>query len=140
MTVNDGSNDDDDNNDNNDDGDEAIWESLDSDAAVVLLCASARAARTKCTLHVVLWRRCPTAIGFAERVSRRLLRKRPRESWLLQNKFTRLILNASRKSKMLVVVMTSKKTTQMKIKLANETLFYTYFGACSDWLMNRSRT
>ena len=35
MTVNDGSNDDD---DNNDDGDEAIWESLDSDAAVVLLC------------------------------------------------------------------------------------------------------
>jgi len=34
--VNDGSNDDDDNNDNNDDGDEAIWESLDSDAAVVL--------------------------------------------------------------------------------------------------------
>jgi len=33
-----GSNDDDDNNDNNDDGDEAIWESLDSDAAVVLLC------------------------------------------------------------------------------------------------------
>ena len=47
MTVNDGSNDDD-NNDNNDDH-EAIWESLDSDAAVVLLCASARAARTKCT-------------------------------------------------------------------------------------------
>jgi len=39
VTVNDGSNDDDDdNNDNNDDGDEAIWESLDSDAAVVLLC------------------------------------------------------------------------------------------------------
>ena len=37
MTVNDGSNDDD-NNDNNDDGDEAIWESFDSDAAVVLLC------------------------------------------------------------------------------------------------------
>jgi len=37
VTVNDGSNDDD-NNDNNDDGDEAIWESLDSDAAVVLLC------------------------------------------------------------------------------------------------------
>ena len=36
VTVNDGSNDDD-NNDNNDD-DEAIWESLDSDAAVVLLC------------------------------------------------------------------------------------------------------
>ena len=36
--MNDGSNDDDDNNDNNDDGDEAIWESLDSDAAVVLLC------------------------------------------------------------------------------------------------------
>ena len=36
MTVIDGSNDDD-NNDNNDD-DEAIWESLDSDAAVVLLC------------------------------------------------------------------------------------------------------
>ena len=40
VTVNDGSNDDDDddNNDNNDDGDEAIWVSLDSDAAVVLLC------------------------------------------------------------------------------------------------------
>ena len=38
VTVNDGSNDDDDNNDNNDDGDDAIWESLDSDAAVVLLC------------------------------------------------------------------------------------------------------
>jgi len=37
VTVNDGSNDDD-NNDNNDDGDEAIWESFDSDAAVVLLC------------------------------------------------------------------------------------------------------
>ena len=36
MTVNDGSNDDD-NNDNNDDH-EAIWESLDSDAAVMLLC------------------------------------------------------------------------------------------------------
>ena len=97
---------------------EAIWESLDSDAAVVLLCAS---ARTKCTLHVVLWRRCPTAIGFAERVSRRLLRKRPRESWLLQNKFTKLILNARRKSKMLVVVMTTKTTTQMKIKFAYET-------------------
>ena len=108
-------------NGNNDDH-EAIWESLDSDAAVVLLCASARAARTKCTLHVVLWRRCTTAIGSAERASRRLLRKRPRESWLLQNKFTRLILNARRKSKMFVVVMTTKKTTQMKIKLAYETL------------------
>ena len=35
--MNDGSNDDD---DNNDDGDETIWESLDSDAAVVLLCVS----------------------------------------------------------------------------------------------------
>ena len=35
VTVNDGSNDDD---DNNDDGDDAIWESLDSDASVVLLC------------------------------------------------------------------------------------------------------
>ena len=103
MTVNDGSNDDD-NNDNNDDH-EAIWESLDSDAAVVLLCASARAARTKCTLHVVLWRRCPTAIG----------------SWLLQNKFTKLILNARRKSKILVVAMTTKTTTQMKIKFAYET-------------------
>jgi len=33
VTVNDGSNDDDDNND-----DEAIWESFDSDAAVLLLC------------------------------------------------------------------------------------------------------
>ena len=99
---------------------EVIWESLDSDAAVVPLCASARAARAKCTLHVVLWRRCPTAIGFAERVSRRLLRKRPRESWLLLNKFT--ILNARRKSKVLVVVMTTKTTTQMKIKLAYETL------------------
>ena len=120
VTVNDGSNDDD-NNDNNDDH-EAIWESLDSDAAVVLLCASARAARTKCTLHVVLWRRCPTAIGSAGRVSRRLLRKRPRESWLLHNKFTKLILNARRKSKMLVVVMTTKTTTQMKIKVAYETL------------------
>jgi len=118
VTVNDGSNDDDDNNDDH----EAIWESLDSDAAVVLLCASARAARTKCTLHVVLWRRCPTAIGSAERVSRRLLRKRPRESWLLHNKFTKLILNARRKSKMLMVVMTTKTTTQMKIKFAYETL------------------
>jgi len=39
VAVNDGSNDDDDdNNDNYDDGDGAIWESLDSDAAVVLLC------------------------------------------------------------------------------------------------------
>jgi len=36
VTVNDGSINDDDNNDNNDD--EAIWESFDSDAAVVLLC------------------------------------------------------------------------------------------------------
>ena len=88
------------------------------------LARRARAARSKCTLHVVLWRRCPTAIGFAERVSRRLLRKQPRESWLLQNKFTRLILYARRKSKMLVVVMTTKKTTQMKIKLAYETLLY----------------
>ena len=34
--MNDGSNDDDDNND--DDDEEAIWESLDSEAAVVLLC------------------------------------------------------------------------------------------------------
>ena len=103
--MNDGSNDDDDDdNDNNDDGDEAIWESLDSDAG------RAWAARTKFTLHVLVWRRCPTAIGSAERVSRRLLRKRPRDSCLLQNKFTRLILNASRKSKMLVVVMTQKKT------------------------------
>ena len=42
MTVNDGSNDDDDNIDNNDDH-EAIWESLDSDAAVVLLWARAAA-------------------------------------------------------------------------------------------------
>ena len=41
---------------------------------------------------------------------------------------------------MLVVVMTTKKTTQMKIKLAYETLLYTYFGVCSEWLMNRSRT
>jgi len=121
VTVNDGSNDDD-NNDNNDDGDEAIWESFDSDAAVVLLCASARAARTKRTLHVVLWRRCPTAIASAERASRRLLQKRPRESWLLHNKFTKLILNARTKSKMLVVVMTTKTTTQMKIKFAYETL------------------
>ena len=24
-------------------------------------CSCARAARTKCTLHVVLWRQCPTA-------------------------------------------------------------------------------
>ena len=51
-----------------------------------------------------------------------------------------LILDARRKSKMLVVVLTPKKMTQMKIKLAYETLLYTYFGVCSDWLMNRSRT
>jgi len=118
--VNDGSNDDDDdNNDNNDNNDEAIWESLDSDAAVVLLCVG---CEDEFTLHVLVWRRCPTAIGSAERVSRRLLRKRPRDSCLLQNKFTRLILNANRKSKMLVVVMTKKETTQLKIKLTYASL------------------
>jgi len=36
--MNDGSNDDDDDNNDRNDDDDAIWESLDSDAAVVLLC------------------------------------------------------------------------------------------------------
>ena len=119
VTVNDGSNDDDD--DNNDD--EAIWESFDSDAAVVLLCEGCEdEVHLSCRALAAV----PDGIGFAECVSRRLLRKRPRESWarswLLQNKFTKLILNARRKSKMLVVVMTTKTTTQMKIKFAYETL------------------
>ena len=123
VTVNDGSNDDDDNNDNNDDEGPST--------RMLPSCSCARAARTKCTLHVVVWRRCPTAIGSTERVSCRLLRKRPRESWLLQSKFTRLILNARRKSKMLVVVMTTKTTTQMKIKLAYETLYYIRTSGCA---------
>ena len=94
VTVNDGSNDDNDNNNDNDD-DEAIWavcwESLDTDPAIVLLCEG---CDDEVHLHMVVWRRCPTAIGSAKCASLRLLRKRPLESWLLQNKFTTLVLDA----------------------------------------------
>jgi len=96
VTVNGSSNDDNDNNNDNDnDDDEAIWavcwESLDTDPAIVLLCEG---CDDEVHLHMVVWRRCPTAIGSAKCASLRLLRKRPLESWLLQNKFTTLVLDA----------------------------------------------
>jgi len=98
VTANDGRNDVNDNNNDNDDDDEAIWavcsESLDSDPAIVLLCEG---SDDEVHLHMVVWRRCPMAIGSAKCASRRLLRKRPLESWLLQNKFTTLVFDARRK-------------------------------------------
>jgi len=117
VTVNDGSNDDD-NNDNNDD-DEAIWESLDSDAAVVLLCEG-------CEDEVHLACRglaaVPDADWFCRTCQPSASAKAAARVLAATEQAHEAILNARRKSKMLVVVMTMKTTTQMKINLAYETL------------------
>ena len=120
VTVNDGSNDDDDNNDNNDDGDEAICESLDSDAAVVLLCVG---CEDEVHLPCLGLAAVPDGDWFSRACQPSASAKAAaRLIPATEQVHEALILNASRKSKMLVVVMTKKKTTQMKIKLTYASL------------------
>ena len=120
--MNDGSiDDDDDNNDNNDNNDdEAIWESFESDAAVVLLCEGCEdevhlACRALAAVPDGDWFCRASQPSASAKAAARLLPA-------TEQVHEALILNASRKSKMLVVVMTKKKTTQMKIKLTYASL------------------